>query len=156
MLLHLTSRSHQATQSVGTFEMFTLYKMIFYIKFLSHTVKFGQNGNKIDNIKIIINLLPELKSKLRTYPKRKQSSKTATLRKNKQKIQRRKSVPKVPPPRELCAIRISSLIINSVQRMRSTTCLHPRSPLRKTGVERVKIRPPKGIRNDQLASYNFY
>ena len=34
--------------------MFTLYKMIFYLKFLSHTVKFGQNRNKVDNVKIII------------------------------------------------------------------------------------------------------
>ena len=58
--------------------MFTLYKMIFYLKFLSLTVKFGQNRNKIDNIKIIINPLTELKSKLRRYPNRKQSSKTAT------------------------------------------------------------------------------
>ena len=58
--------------------MFTFYKMIFYLKFLSLTVKFGQNRNKIDNIKIIINPLTELKSKLRSYPKRKQSSKTAT------------------------------------------------------------------------------
>ena len=38
--------------------------------------------------------------------------------------------------------------------MKSTTCLHLKSPLRKRGVERVKIRPPKGIRNDQL--YYFY
>ena len=43
-----------------------------------------------------------------------------------------------------------------MQRVRSTTCLYLRSSLRKRGVERVKIRPPKGIRNDQLASYNFY
>ena len=43
-----------------------------------------------------------------------------------------------------------------MQRVRSTTCLHLRSPLRKRGVERVKIRPLKGKRNDQLASYNFY
>ena len=34
--------------------MFTLYKVTFYHKFLSLTVKFGQNKNKIDNIKIII------------------------------------------------------------------------------------------------------
>ena len=67
--------------------MFTLYKMIFYLKFLGHTVKFGQNRNKVDNVKIII-------------PRRK-----------KQKIQRRKGVPKVPPPRELSAICISPLII---------------------------------------------
>ena len=31
--------------------MLTLYKMIFYLKFLSHTVNFGQNKDKIDNIK---------------------------------------------------------------------------------------------------------
>ena len=40
MLLHLASR--------GTLEMFTLYKMIFYFKFLSLT----ENKNKIDNIKL--------------------------------------------------------------------------------------------------------
>ena len=44
--------------------------MIFYLKFLSLTVKFGQNKNNIDNIKIIINLLTELKSSLKRYPKR--------------------------------------------------------------------------------------
>ena len=54
-----------------TFAMFTLYKVTFYLKFLSLTVKFGQNKNKIDNIKIIIHLLTELKSKLRRYAKRK-------------------------------------------------------------------------------------
>ena len=42
--------------------MFTLYKMIFYLEFLSLTVKFGQNKNKINNMRIIINLVTELKS----------------------------------------------------------------------------------------------
>ena len=51
--------------------MFTLYKMTFYLKFLSLTVKFGRNKIKIANKKIIINLLTELKSKLRRYPERK-------------------------------------------------------------------------------------
>ena len=51
--------------------MFTLYKMTFYLKFLSLTVKFGKNKNKIDYIKFMINLLTELKSKLRRYSKRK-------------------------------------------------------------------------------------
>ena len=41
---------------------FTLYKMIFYLKFLSLVVKFGKNKNKIDNLKIMINLLTELNS----------------------------------------------------------------------------------------------
>ena len=50
--------------------MFTFFKMIFYLKFLSLMVKFGQNKNNIDNIKIIINLLTELKSSLKRYPKR--------------------------------------------------------------------------------------
>ena len=31
--------------------MFTLYKMIFYLKFLSLTVKVGQNKNKIGDKK---------------------------------------------------------------------------------------------------------
>ena len=58
--------------------MFTLYEMTFYLKFLSLMVKVERNKNQIDNIKIIINLLTELKSKLRKYPKRKWSSKTVT------------------------------------------------------------------------------
>ena len=66
--------------------------------------------------------------------------KTATYRQNKQKIRRRKGVPKVPPPKELSASRISYLITNSVRKMKSTTCLHLKSPLRKRGVERVKFR----------------
>ena len=42
--------------------MFTLYKMIFYLKFLSLTVKVGQNKNKIGDKKkkTIMNLLTEL------------------------------------------------------------------------------------------------
>lgn len=51
--------------------MFTLHEMSFLLKFLGLTVKFGQNKNKIDNIKIIINLVTELKSDLRRYLKRK-------------------------------------------------------------------------------------
>ena len=66
--------------------------------------------------------------------------KTATYRQNKQKIRRRKGVPKVPPLKELRASRISYLITNSVRKMKSTTCLHLKSPLRKRGVERVKFR----------------
>ena len=34
--------------------------MAFYLHFLTLTVKVEQNKNKIDNIKIIMNLLPEL------------------------------------------------------------------------------------------------
>ena len=48
------------------------------LNFFSLTVKFGQNKNKIDNIKIAINLLTEPKSQLRRNPNRKQSSKTVT------------------------------------------------------------------------------
>ena len=51
--------------------MFTLYKIIFYLKFLTLTIKVGQNKNKIDNIKIIMNLLTELESYLKRYLKRK-------------------------------------------------------------------------------------
>ena len=58
--------------------MFTFFKMIFYLKFLSLTVKFGQNKNNIDNIKIIINLLTELKSSLKRYPKRLEDCYTTT------------------------------------------------------------------------------
>ena len=49
-------------------------------------------------------------------------------------------MPKVPPLKELRAVRISYLIINSVRKMKSTTCLHPKSPLRKRGVERAKLK----------------
>ena len=43
--------------------MFTLYKIIFYLKFLTLTVKVGQNRKKIDDMKIIMNLLTELERK---------------------------------------------------------------------------------------------
>ena len=48
-------------------------------------------------------------------------------------------MPKVPPLKELRTVCISYLIINSVRRMKSTTCLHPKSPLRKRGVERTRL-----------------
>ena len=51
--------------------MFTLYKMIFYLKFLSLTVKVGKNKNKIDNTRSIMNLLAELESYLERRLKRK-------------------------------------------------------------------------------------
>ena len=41
--------------------------------------------------------------------------------------------------KELGAIRKSYLIINSVRRMKSTTFLHLKSPLRKRDVERAKF-----------------
>ena len=44
-----------------------VYKIIFYLKFLTLTVKVGQNKNKIDNIKIITNLLTEFESYLKRY-----------------------------------------------------------------------------------------
>ena len=66
--------------------------------------------------------------------------KTATYRQNKQKIRRGKSLPKVPPPKELRASRISYLITNSVRKMKSTACLKLKSPLRKRGVERAKFK----------------
>ena len=47
---------------------------------------------------------------------------------------------KVPPRKELRAIRINYLIKNSVRNMKSTTCLHFESPLRKGGVERAKLK----------------
>ena len=53
---------------------------------------------------------------------------------------RRKGAPKVPPLKELRASRISYLITNSVRKMKSTTCLHLKSPLRKRGVERAKLK----------------
>ena len=84
-------------------------------------------------------LSTELESYLKIYLKRKYSSKTVTQQHNKQKIWRRKGVPKVLPLKELRAIRINYLIINSVRRMKSTTCLHLKSPLRKRGVERAKL-----------------
>ena len=40
--------------------------------------------------------------------------------------------------KELGAIRKSYLIINSVRRMKSATCLHLKSPLRKRDVDRAK------------------
>ena len=43
--------------------MFTLYKIIFYLKFLTLTVKVGQDRKKIDDMKIIMNLLKELERK---------------------------------------------------------------------------------------------
>ena len=45
----------------------TLYKIIFYLKSLTLTIKVGQNKNKIDNIKIIMNSLTELESYLKRY-----------------------------------------------------------------------------------------
>ena len=44
--------------------------MTFYLKFLNLTVKVGRKKKKIGNIKIIINLITEVKSKLETYPER--------------------------------------------------------------------------------------
>ena len=120
--------------------MFTLFQMTFYLKFLSLTVKVERDKYKIDNIKIILNLLTELKSYLKRYLQRKWSLQTATYRQNKQKIRRRKGVPKVPPLKELGASRISYLITNSVRKMKSTTFLHLKSPLRKRGVERAKLK----------------
>ena len=55
-------------------------------------------------------------------------------------IRRRKGIPKVPLLRELRAIPINYLIINSVGKMKSTTCLHLKSHLRKRGVERAKLK----------------
>ena len=49
-------------------------------------------------------------------------------------------MPKVPPLKELRAVHISYLIINLMRRMKSTTCLHPKSPLRKRGVERARLK----------------
>ena len=46
----------------------TLYKMIFNLKFLSLTVKVGQNN--IDSIKIVMNLLTELELYLKRYLRR--------------------------------------------------------------------------------------
>ena len=66
--------------------------------------------------------------------------KTATYRQNKQKIRRRKGVLKVPPLKELRANRLSYLITSSVRKMKSATCLHLKSRLRKRGVERAKLK----------------
>ena len=44
--------------------------MTFYLKFLRLTVKVERNKNEINKIKIIINLLTELKSYLKRYLKR--------------------------------------------------------------------------------------
>ena len=52
-------------------------------------------------------------------------------------MRRRKGVPKVRSLEELRAVRISYLIRNSVQRLRSTICLHLKSPIRKRGVKRA-------------------
>ena len=49
-------------------------------------------------------------------------------------------MPKVPPLKEPRAVHISYLIINSVRKMKSATCLHPKSPLRKRGVERARLK----------------
>ena len=62
-------------------------------------------------------------------------------------MRRRKGVPKVRSLEELRAVRISYLIINSVQRMRSTICLHLKSPLRKRGVKRAP--------HDQITQWFF-
>ena len=51
--------------------MFTLYEMSFELKFLGLTVKLEENKKKIDNLKIIINLVTILKSYLNRYLKRK-------------------------------------------------------------------------------------
>ena len=45
--------------------------MTSYLKFLSLTVKVERNKSKIDNIKIIINLITRSKSYLKRYFKRK-------------------------------------------------------------------------------------
>ena len=64
--------------------MFTLYEMSFRLKFLGLTVKFGQTKNKTDNIKIVRNLVTELKSYLKRYLKRKYSLKALAYLQNKQ------------------------------------------------------------------------
>ena len=45
--------------------MFTLKKMTFYLKFLTLTVKVGQNKNKIDDIKIYDELTSRIRIILR-------------------------------------------------------------------------------------------
>ena len=49
-------------------------------------------------------------------------------------------VPKVPPLKELRASRIGYLNTNSMRKMKSTSCVHPKSPLRKRGVERAQFK----------------
>ena len=56
----------------------------------------------------------------------------------KRKFGEARAYPRYPPPKELRAIRVNYLIIDSVQRM-STTCLHHKSPQRRKGVERAKL-----------------
>ena len=51
-------------------DVYTL-QIIFYLKFHTLTVKVEQDKNKIDNMKIITNLLTELESYLKIYRKRK-------------------------------------------------------------------------------------
>ena len=63
-------------------------------------IKIGQNRNKIDNIKILINLVTELKSYLKRYLKRELYLKVVTQQQSKHKFRRRKGVPKVPPPKK--------------------------------------------------------
>ena len=102
----------------------------------------------------------ELESYLKIYLKRKYSSKTVTQQHNKQKIRTRKGIPEVMPQKELPAIRINYLIKIQCGGWKVPlvyTLSHPyekevSSVLNYT----CKIRPPKGIRNDQLAYYNFY
>ena len=76
-------------------------------------------------------LLTELESYFKRYPKRKLPSKTVTKRQNKQKIWRRKGVSKLAPLKEISAVRTSYLIINSVQKIKSTSCLYLKSLLKK-------------------------
>ena len=68
---HVKLRRAEFAYKVDSFEMFTIYKMTFCLKFLSLTVKIGQNKNKIGNIKVIRNLLTKLESYLKRYLKRK-------------------------------------------------------------------------------------
>ena len=49
-------------------------------------------------------------------------------------------LPKVTPLKDQRASRISYLITNSVRKMKSTTCLHFKSPLRKRCVERAELK----------------
>ena len=83
-----------------------------------------------------MNLVTE--SYLKRYLKRKLSLKVVAQQQSKRKIRRRKDVPKVPPLRELRGIRIGYLITNLVQKMKVR--LHLKSPLRKRGVERFKLK----------------
>ena len=50
--------------------MFTLNKMTFYLKFLTLTVKVGQSKNKINDIKIMMNLQAEIELSLERYLER--------------------------------------------------------------------------------------